>query len=86
MQAVPHPHGVEQVGSLQKFADEYNIHVGRAIRRFEKGVPATVDMLPSKGQAGVLLINVTQDILEFKDALFMEMTDIDLVRRLFMSA
>lgn len=70
-----------QVGSLQKFAEEYNIHVKRAIRRFEKGVPATVEMPDRDNQssgAGVI-IQVTQDILEFKDMLFLKMTDIDQV-------
>lgn len=70
-----------QVGPLQKFAEEYNIHVRRAIRRYEKGVPATVEM-PDRDNTGAgVIIQVTQDILEFKDMLYLKMTDIDQVRQ-----
>lgn len=66
-----------KVGPLQKFAEEYNIHVRRAIRRYEKGVPATVEM-PDRDNTGAgVIIQVTQDILEFKDMLYLKMTDID---------
>jgi VPS28 protein len=68
-----------QVGTLQQFAQQYNIHVTRGIRRFEKGVPATVE-LPNVSNQAPVIIQVTQDILEFKDMLFMNMTDIDQVR------
>lgn len=69
------------MGTLQKFAEEYNIHVKRAIRRFEKGVPATVEMPDRDNHSGAgVMIQVTQDILEFKDMLFMKMTDIDQVQ------
>lgn len=67
------------MGALHKFAEEYNIHVNRAIRRFEKGVPATVE-LPDRGNHGAgHIIQVTQDILEFKDMLYMNMTELDQV-------
>ena len=74
------------MGTLQKFAEEYNIHVRRAIRRYEKGVPATVEM-PDRDNTGAgVVIQVTQDILEFKDMLFLKMTDIDQVRHTSASA
>jgi hypothetical protein len=67
-----------QVGTLQQFAQQYNIHVTRGIRRFEKGVPATVEMPTVSNQAPVI-IQVTQDILEFKDMLFMKWTEVEQV-------
>lgn len=69
-----------QIGDLRSFAKEYDMHVNRAIRRYDRGVPETMESLSSKGQDGATLINVTQDILEFKDAIFMEITDVDIVR------
>lgn len=69
-----------QIGDLRSFAKSYDMHVNRAIRRYEKGVPETMESLSSKGQDGATLINVTQDILEFKDAIFMQLTDVDMVR------
>lgn len=68
------------MGDLRTFAKDYNLHVNRAIRRYEKGVPETMESLSSKGQDGAALITVTQSILEFKDAIFMNLTDVDWVR------
>eukprot|EP00892_Ulva_mutabilis_P008753 jgi/Ulvmu1/624/UM001_0632.1 len=66
-----------KVGDLRTFAKDYDMHVNRAIRRYDKGVPETMESLSSKGQDGAALITVTQAILEFKDAIFMNMTDVD---------
>lgn len=71
-----------QVGDLRAFAAEYNLLADKAIRRFNAGIPATVESLPmaTGGRNAGALIAVTTDIIELKDALFIDMAEVDVVR------
>lgn len=69
----------DKVGPLNSFAAMHNLSAGRAIHRFEMGVPATLEHLSNRGDnaGGKAIMDCVKSIANCKDSVELDMVETD---------